>query len=363
MAFTRLSTNERITMFSDTGLNLVDRGTELINTYRAKSNPKKYVDFSILKNYDEANKRFHEKIVEDAYEVSGLDPKRFSLRKAFEYQNFERTFFSVIEEVINRTITKSNLEDYMQRISEVRNLSDGDSANIDIRAKNIYILKKVGRGTKNARIERHYGQNVVLSPEYRQVKTGFDIEQIAAGRFDYGREIALAAEGIRTSLLIDVIDLAYGTTNPINNKLIENSYSEDTFRLLAQRVKAFNGGLKTMVVGTDIALSTILPSSTEFYRELGEEYMQNGYIANAFGYTMMALPQAVDQDYEIIVPNDRALILTSGVDTPIKIGMTNVRITQIEDRMTADRKRIHILETEYDVKLASDAHFGLQRGL
>ena len=363
MAITRLSTNERLAMFSDVGIDLVSKGDELRLNYLAKTRPNKYVNFSALKDYNEANKRFHDALVKDAYETTGLDPQRFSLRKAFEFQNFERTFFSVIEEVINRTTTKSNLEDYMRRIAEVRMLSDGDSANIDIRAKNVYQLQRVARGTKSSRIQRHYGDNVVLSPVYRQVRTGFDIEQIAAGRFDYGREIALAAEGIRTSLLIDVVALAFGTTNTINNKLIENTYSEDAFRLLKQRVQANNGGGTTMIVGTDIALSTILPTSTEFYRELGEEYMKNGYIANAFGSTMMALPQAVDHDYNIIIPNTEALILTSGVDSPIKIGMTNVRISQVEDKDTADRKRIHMLETEYDVKLASDAHFGVQRGL
>ncbi len=362
--FVKQSTEQRMKFFSaregiDTILSL---GEELRQQYHYRSNPKKFTAFSASAagNYDEKNKVFGESLSKFCYEFSNLDPEMIGVETAFTFDNYERMYFAVIEEVINRTLTKSNIEGYLGRLAEVRNLADGDSANIDIRAKNVYVLSKVGRGS-NAGIQRHYGETVTLTPTPREVNLSFDTHLIAAGRFDFGREIALASEGVQTSILIDIIEVAFGASNPIGNKLIENTYSEDDFRILCQRVRAFNGGSQTLTMGTGIALSKILPEDTNLRLELGGEYMQTGYIRSQFGNSTFELPQAVDADYELIIPNDEAVIISTSVDAPIKIGMTNVKIMQKRD--TADKKVTYCLELEWDVKLASDAHMGLQEGL
>lgn len=341
---------------------IVKLGEELRQHHMYTKNPKKFQAFSsnAVGSYDEKNATFRDGLIKFCYEFSGLDPEKFDVETAFSFQAFDRMHFAVVEEIINRTLTKSNIEGYMGRMAEVRNLADGDSNLINIGAKNVYVLSKIGRGA-NAQLQRHYSKSVTLTPTPREVTLGFDIHQISAGRVDYGREIALASEGVQTSMLIDIIDLAFSDTNTINNKLIENAYAESTFRLLCQKVQANNGGAKTLTMGTGIALSKILPTDTNLRFELGEEYMTSGYIRSQFGNSTFELPQAVDADYNLIVPNDKAVIISTSVDTPIKIGMTNVVIKQKEN--TADNKRIYTLTTEWDVKIASDAHMGLQKGL
>lgn len=354
----------RMTKFSNVEdvENIIKLGLDLQNHFNFSRQPKKFSAFSHLakEDYSEKNADFRSALLKYCYEFSGLDQEKYPVDMAFTFQNFERMHFAVIEEVINRTLTKSNIEGYFGRLAEVRNLADGDSANIDIRAKNVYLLSRIGRGS-NSSVQRHYGQQATLTPVPRQVTLGFDLHQISAGRFDYGREIALASEGVQTSMLIDIIDLAFADTNTINNKLIENTYVEKNFRILCQKVKAYNGGAQTLTMGTGVALATILPTDTNLRLELGEEYMASGYIRSQFGNSTFELPQAVDTDYNLIIPNDKAVIVSTSVDTPIKIGMTNVKIVQKDN--TADHKRIYILETEWDTKLASDAHMGLQKGL
>lgn len=342
---------------------IVKLGEELRQHHNYRTNPKKFASFSHVAttgSYEEKNKSFRDGVVKFCYEFSGLDPEKINVETAFSFDSFDRMHFAVIEEVINRTLTKSNIEGYMGRLAEVRNLSDGDSSLIDIRAKNVYVLSKIGRGA-NAQLQRHYGKQVTLSPTPREVALGFDVAQIAAGRVDYGREIAMASEGVQTAMLIDIIGLAFADTNTINNKLIENTYVEKNFRILCQKVKAYNGGAQTLTMGTGIALGTVLPTDTNLRLELGEEYMTSGYIRSQFGNSTFELPQAIDADYNLIIPNDKAVIVSTSVDTPIKIGMTNVKIKQKDN--TADGKRIYILNCEFDVQLASDAHMGLQKGL
>lgn len=359
-----INMNMRKAEFSDKQWDLAEAGVELYKNYLYNKDPKKFgsfKNFSADISYEKKNEKFREAIIKECYEVANLDPAKYTVKKAFTFPQFERAHFAVIEEVIRRTTAKSMLEQFMGRVAEVRNMADGDSLNIDIRAKNVYILSKVSRGRNSSHIQRHYGQNVVLSPTPRQVTVGFEIHQIAGGRFDYGREIALATEGIQTSLLNEVQSLVFSTSNPIANKLLESSYSEAAFRSLCQRVQAFNGGGQTMVFGTEIALGNVLPSNTNFLQDLGEDYMNYGYLTNLFGYRAMRFPQAVDADYDAILPNDKLVIMTSGVDTPIKIGMEgDIRIIQTQDTQSADRVRSYTVETAWDVQLASDAHIGIQ---
>lgn len=355
--------NSRKEKFSNTEWDLIEAGEKLMKHYLYKTDPfkyKAYHKFSQGRSYDRENELFATALIKECYASSGLDPQKYPVKKAFRFSQFEQVHFAVLEEVINRTTAKSNIEQFMGRVAEVRNMGDGDSLNIDIRAKNVYILSRVSRGRNSSHIQRRYGQNVVLNPTPRQVTVGFEIHNIAAGRFDYGRELALASEGIQTSLLNEVQALIFNASNPINNKLIESSYTEATFRELAQDVQARNGGGTTMVFGTEIALGNVLPANTNFLQDLGEDYMNYGYLTNLFGYRAMRFPQAKDYDYNDILPNDQILIMTTGVDTPIKVGMEgDIRIIQTEDTMSADRVRSYTLETAWDVQLASDAHIGI----
>lgn len=352
--------------FSDKQMDIIEAGVNLVDFARysdnPKGNPKLAVKFSnVDRTLEQANEIFNKAILKECYEISNLDPEKFDVMTAFTFNQFERAHFAIIEQVIRRTTAKSRIEAFMGRIAEVRNAGDGDSLNIDIKAKNVYRLSKVARGKNSSHIQRYYGQNVVLTPTVRQTTVGFNLSQIAAGRFDYGRELALATEGVQTSLLDEVQALLFGTSNPINNKLIENTYSEDTFRLLCQRVQARNGGGQTLVAGTEIALGKVLPANSNFLQDLGEDYMAYGFLTNLFGYRAMRFPQAVDADYGEILPNDQLVVFTAGADTPIKIGMNGaVRILQEDGTHSADQVRTYTIETEWDVQLVSDAHVGIQ---
>ena len=356
----------KMEMFSEKQIDLIDAGVSLAEYYIYNASPDAHKDLGVKfskveKTYEEANKVFSDKLKEECYAIANLDPERYNTKVAFTFPQFERAHFAVMEEVIRRTTAKSNIEAFMGRIAEVRNMGDGDSLNIDIKAKNVYVLSKVARGKGTSHIQRRYGQNVILSPTPRQVTVGFEIHNIAAGRFDYGREIALASAGIQTSLLNEVQTLLFSTSNPINNKLLENTYSEADFRSLCQRVQARNGGGTTLVAGTEIALGNVLPANSNFLQDLGEDYMSYGFLTSLFGYRAMRFPQAVDADYNEILPNDKLVIFTAGADTPIKIGMEgDIRIIQTNDTDTADRIRSYTLETSWDVQLVSDAHVGIQ---
>lgn len=350
-------------MFSDKQLDLIKAGETLMKQYQYIQNPtaNKHLEKFSQGDYRENNEIFRDSLFKECYSVSNLDPEKVNLAQAWTFSSFERMHFSVIETIIARTTSKSNVEMFMGNLAEVRNMADGDSMNIDIKAKNVYLLSKVARGMNSSHIQRRFGQNVTLTPSTRQCTIGFEEHQIISGRIDYGRELALATEGIKTSMLIEVQALLFGSSNPIGNKLIENTYTESAFRALIQKVQAKNGSANVITAGTDIALSAILPTETAFLQPLGLDYMKQGYVINPFGTKSLVFPQAVDSQDDLILPNDKIVVFTAGVDRPIKIGMGgNVKIINTNGDNKADRMRTYTVEVEYDVQLASDAHVGIQ---
>jgi len=194
--------------FSEDEVNVIKLGVDL--TKRSlygfdKNIYNKYQSFSNIGgiDYNVHNQEFNDRALATAYESTGMDITKVPPKQAFRMQNFERSFFSVIEEVIDNVNSKNDIEEILT-FADVRSLAEGDSMNIDIKATNAYFFYKVGRGKSFGNVQKYKSKNVVLTPSPAETTISFNRSDIIAGRVDWGREISRAVRGIRSGYLQDI---------------------------------------------------------------------------------------------------------------------------------------------------------------
>lgn len=352
--------NAKKVNFSADEVNVINLGVDLTKRSLYNESPavfKHYASFANIEgiNYQTHNKEFFERTVDAAYDRSGIPKDKTNVAQAFRMQNFERAFFSVIEEVIDNVNSKNEIEQILT-FADVRSMAEGDSMNIDIKAVNAYFFYKTGRGKSFGDTQKYYGKNVVLTPQPAEATIAFNRKDIVAGRVDWGREVSRAIRGIRSGYFQDIAALLYSTTvNPIGNKVISTgAYSETDFRTQLQLIQAKNGSSNTYIYGTNLALSPILPTDTNLRLGLGVEYMDKGFLMTPFGYRAIELPQALKADNAtIIVPNNYVVGMSVDVSKPISIGISGeTRVETMIPENNASDDFVYNVKSDWDVKLA-----------
>ena len=104
-----------------------------------------------------------------------------------------------------------------------------------------------------------------------------------------------AAKSLESQATIDAFNAfntAMGALDNAGDDLLRVAgYSQTTLVSLCQKVTAWNGGNKAVVVGTQLALQDILPNDANYRYDLDSQYVKIGYIPTAFNYDLMALPR------------------------------------------------------------------------
>lgn len=359
--------------FSDGQLDAIKIGSDLVRRElfdMDSSTFSKYQRFSSNPlTLDEHNFAFLEEMKKAAYAKSGVNPEMVGAEEAVSYQSFNTAMFSVMESVIDSLTTRNEIEDILTFV-EIRNQALGDSMLIDIKNPNAYVFSKAGRGKKHTYLQTRFGEDVTLTPAPRQISISYNLKDIVSGRVNVGREMARMVRGMRTAWLQELSDLVFSTTvNPINNKIISTgNFAEATFRSFEQKISAYNGSRNTVVYGTRTSLSNLLPADTLKY-QLGQEYMDRGYISTAFGTRAVELYQAVKPDstpaggaanINLILPEDYVIICSTDVQRPVILALGGgVRISEENEQDSQTEDRIITIKQDYDLKLASQGIIGV----
>lgn len=365
--------NERLKSFSKKQIDAVDFGVELYRQYQyehenATGKYNKYACFAQTKaengdilTYQAKNKVLHDMILDEAYSISGLDKEKFSVKKAFAFQSFSMAYFSVIEEILNRTTAKTEIQEAFG-FCEVQSLADGDSLTFHIPSKHLLAISTVANGVRNSHLQKLHQQDITLAPRAKKASVGLDLHKIYAGTVDYGYLINQLTKSFKTKFEKEIIDTMFGSFNTLSTPWVENAYAQDAYIQLAERVGAANTSDCT-VYGTKLALSKVLPTNDYLKMGLGQEYVDQGYIAAPFGVPVVRLNQAVNPNsaYDFSIPNNYLLFLSSA-EKVVKAALEGeTQIRQTAQFETADDVSAYTITQHWDIKIAAQANYGIMK--
>lgn len=224
--------------------------------------------------------------------IDGIAPEVLVCNPSYAWATF-----AVIGAMVD-TVLPDAMIDSIGLYTDVKTGGYGDSFAFDIKPRDLFVVSKAGKGKRTSEIHKQFEGQVTVTTEFRDITVQVALYKVLAGQENLAEFAMKAVKSLESQMTVDafnVFNTAMGALdNAGDDALRVAGYSQDTLVTLAQKVTAWNGGNKAIVLGTQLALQNILPNDANYRYDLDSEYAKIGYVKTAFGYDVMALPQVAD---------------------------------------------------------------------
>jgi hypothetical protein len=233
--------------------------------------------------------------------------------------------FAIVSTLID-AVLPDTLIDTIGMYTDIRNIGWGDSATFEIEPRDLFPVTKAGRGMRQAEIRKAFNGQIALIPENHEMTVGVNLYRVLSGAESLARFTSKAVRSMETQVALDAYTafhtamVALPTTSG-NANLRVSGYSQDDLVRLAQKVSAWNGGSKAVIVGTQRAMQSVLPDDANYRYDLSSEYVKLGYLKNFFGYDGIVLPQVADwtSNFGVSLNDSTLYIISPAGQKPVKL--------------------------------------------
>lgn len=303
-------------------------------------------------------------------EIARLSGKKQSdVNDLATYCNFsdvKEAAFAVVGMLTDLIIPDALIKD-LGMIAEIKNGGWGDTLKVDLKPRDLFVVSKGGRARRTFDIERQFKGEKTIVPEVRAITVGISLYDVLKGTYSLAEFVAKAVLSIETQMKYDIYDAFAATMNALPNsagagQLRISGFSQDTAIALAQKIQAWNGGAKPVFLGTKLALSKILPASTNTRILLGDEYVKVGYMRDFMGISTVELEQVADYTTEFAVKLDdsKIYIICPGTDKMVKVFVEGSTLSNVEGNYAnANLQQVATLYKSYGVGAVSSAIAGI----
>ena len=248
-------------------------------------------------SFDEKEAAMNAGLKKEIMRVAGVQSfDAFPLETWATHPTLRWATFAVVSAMIDMILPETII-DSIGLYSDVRTIGWGDSAAFDVEPRDLFVVSKAGRAKRTSEVHKQFKGQVVINPEQRELTVGVSLYRVLAGKESLADFVAKVARSLETQLTIDVYNAfvtAMAALSTGANGLKVVGYTQTDFVTLAQKVTAWNGGIKPVVLGTQLALANILPADGNYRYDIESEFVKLGYIRNFIGTDVVIIPQVAD---------------------------------------------------------------------
>ncbi len=251
--------------------------------------------------------------------VDGIAPEVLATNPMYSWATF-----AVIGSMVDAILPEAII-DSVGLYTDVKVGGYGDSFSFDIKPRDLFVVSKSGKGKRTSEIHKQFEGQVTVTPEFHDITVQVSLYKVLAGQENLAEFAMKAAKSLEAQMTIDTFttfNTAMGALdNAGDDALRVAGYSQATLVELAQKVTAWNGGNKAVVLGTQLALQNVLPSDANYRYDIDSEYVKIGYIKTAFNYDVMALPQVADYrtPFKLALDDTKIYVISPSAQKLIKL--------------------------------------------
>jgi len=240
----------------------------------------------------------------------------------------------VVNQIIDMILPDS-LIDSVGMYTDVKSIDWGDSAAFEIKPRDLFVVSKAGKGMRTAEVHKQFEGTVTLIPVLRELSVQVSLYKVLAGKESLGDFVAKVVRSLESEMARDV----YTTFNTAmtnlsttgSTKLKYAGYNQSDLITLCQKVSAFNGGQKAVVIGTPVALLSVLPNDANYRYTLESDYVKIGYINTMASYDIMALPQVADwvTPFSLLLDDTRLYVVSPSSNKLVKLVIEGTTVSNV----------------------------------
>lgn len=355
-----------VLQFAQNNTDVYTAFSDYVNHYRAINEDKK-VDFDKSVTFEEKSEKMNEALRKEITRVAGVaDMGTFTAEVWASNPNMKWATFAVIGAMIDMVLPQSII-DSIGMYADVKVGGYGDSFAFDIKPNDLFIITKAGRGKRQSEVHKQFDGQVTVIPVEHDITVGVSLYRVLAGKENLAEFAMKAVKSIETQMSID----AYGSFNTamgnlsasstLSNVLRYTGYSQDKLVKLATTVSVYNQGQKAVIVGTQLALSKILPTDGNYRYTLESDYVKLGYIKNFAGFDIMVLPQVASLTslFDTVLSDSRLYIISPAGQKMVKLCIEGSMISYTDDTFAnANLTQNTVMKKMWGTAIATNSVFG-----
>lgn len=242
---------------------------------------KKFAETSVSDMNKAINKMFAEEVAKGTKmtveDFNGSYKRYANNTNVKEFADAIRSY--LLDMILPEVLTTGSL----RYIADFRFADLGDSLSFELENNALFTVTKAGYRLKHADLQKLYKTTVTLVPENHQLTVGTDLYEILTDREFIAEQVMKAAKSIELALLTDAFSAFETTMGNLTGNLAVTNYSEKALIKLCETVAAYNYGMKPVIMGTPVALKSVLPTNNNYRYLLEDDYVKLGHLMSFNG--------------------------------------------------------------------------------
>lgn len=277
-------------------------------------------------SFSEKEAKLNEALKREILRVSGIGNfTEFPVSTWQNHPTLNWATFAVISAIIDIVLPQTIVEQ-MGAFTEVRNIGWGDIASFHIKPTELFVVSKSSRaGKRTTELHKWYSGDITVTPEPREMTVYVSLIRVLEGKESLAEFINTMIRSFEYSVNVDVYN-AFSTAMdaiPVVPSVGLNvtGYSASEFARLGQAVRTWNNASDVIALGTQVALSKVLPADSNYAYDINSDFTRLGYMNNFHGVKLMALPQLADlsNPFGFRMSDSKIYFLAPGGQKPVKL--------------------------------------------
>lgn len=328
---------------------------------------KKFAETSVSDMNKAINKMFAEEVAKGTKmtveDFNGSYKRYANNTNVKEFADAIRSY--LLDMILPEVLTTGSL----RYIADFRFADLGDSLSFELENNALFTVTKAGYRLKHADLQKLYKTTVTLVPENHQLTVGTDLYEILTGREFIAEQVMKAAKSIELALLTDAFSAFETAMGNLTGNLAVTNYSEKTLIKLCETVAAYNYGMKPVIMGTPVALKSVLPSNNNYRYLLEDDYVKLGHLMTFNGYDVIPIEQIPDaynyaNPYALKLDDTKIYVVSPAAQKLVQIGFGGETMSNTDSMYeNANLLNMSTLRKAWDVQVITNAVAGVVTNL
>ena len=266
--------------------------------------------------------------------------------------------------MIDMILPQTLLTGSLKYFADMKYADLGDTIKFDIKSNSLFTVSKAGNRQRTTNQQKTFRTTVTMSGTNHEITVGTTLFEILTGQSYIAEEVMKVARSIETAMLFDAYDAFTAEMNGLTGNLAVGNYAEASLITLCETVTAYNQGRKAVIIGTPLALKSILPDNNNYRYLLDDEYVKLGHLRNFNGYDVLPMEQVANPynstPYSLKLDDNKLYVVSPASDKIVKIGVFGGTFSHQDNSYDNANKTIeNTTEKAWDVSVVTNSVAGV----
>ena len=321
---------------------------------------------------EEQNKLINKAFAMEVAKQSGMELPDLNNKtevRRYSMNPMVRFFANQIQDVmIDMILPETLMTGSLKYFADMKFADLGDTIKFDIKSNSLFTVSKAGNRQRTTNQQKTFRTTVTMAGVNHEITVGTTLFEILTGQAYLAEEVMKVARSIETAMLFDAYDAFTTEMNSLTGNLAVANYSEASLITLCETITAYNQGRKAVIVGTPLALKSVLPDNANYRYLLDDEYVRLGALRTFNGYDVLPMEQVANPysstAYALKLDDTKIYVLSPASDKVVKLGVFGGTFSHQDNSYDNANKSIeNTTEKAWEVAVVTNSVAGIVKAL